>query len=89
MHHWYCFAFFFKSLLQEKVSLESSITDLQKEIQDLKQDNGLLMEKLQVSALIKYLSPLSILLHDDIFSQNNYLCIIWYVSFTKLDLLNI
>jgi len=29
-------------LLQEKVSHESSITDLQKEIQGLKQENGLL-----------------------------------------------
>ena len=41
---------FWKSLSQEKVSHESSTIDLQKEIQGLKQDNGLLMEKVQVSA---------------------------------------
>ena len=65
-----CFAFF-KSLLQEKVNLESSITDLQTEIQGLKEDNGQLMEKVQVSALILHIVLSQFPVHD-FFSQNNY-----------------
>lgn len=71
-------------MLQEKISHELSIADLQKKIQGLKQDNGLLMEKVQVSTLY-YPTPHTVIVNktnmiNDIFAWN-YLFITCLILF--------